>query len=196
MSCQVCGAFGNSYYNPEEFPATRIDIRARSGSVYTISVFESGKIQSTGGCWPEEAKISMKKVAKKMISKLDYKKVKFRNFEVQNILAVIDIGFPISLHQLCRVYPTVDYEPERFPAVRVRVPMAARATPVVQVATGPSSKAMSRRAAARLKETPKEEVVTVNVFSTGKITFTGGKSVTSIQTALTQLKDYLEISRI
>eukprot|EP01071_Lankesteria_metandrocarpae_P013412 Lankesteria_metandrocarpae@DN7153_c0_g1_i2.p2 len=135
----------------------------------------------------------MKKVAKKLINKLGYMDVKFEKFEVQNILAVIDVDHSINLHKLCELYRNVDYEPERFPVARIRVPMPPKT--VAQ----PTKKNLDldvKRSAARINHQPKEEVVSVNVFSTGKITFTGGKSIESIQRSLNEVRPFVQMSRL
>eukprot|EP01069_Polyplicarium_translucidae_P004493 Polyplicarium_translucidae@DN2592_c1_g1_i1.p2 len=160
-----------------------------SGSTYTVSLFESGKMQSTGGCWPEEARASMKKIAKRLKYQMGYTNIRFHSFEVQNLLAVIDNRQLVNLHQLCKVYPGSDYEPERFPAVRLRIPISK------EVSAAPA-KVHDAREHLRIKKVPKEEVVTVNVFSTGKISFTGGKSIESIQESLIRVRPYLEMCRM
>ncbi|UKJ87884.1 hypothetical protein MACJ_000325 [Theileria orientalis] len=43
-------------------------------------------------------------------------------------------------------------------------------------------------------KSPKEEVVTVNVFSSGNITFTGARSISSVQQALSHIYPYLNMA--
>ncbi|OII70946.1 transcription factor TBP [Cryptosporidium ubiquitum] len=115
--------FGNTYYDPQEFPAARADIPDKhTKSVVTISAFSNGKIQATGGVSVECTKNSLKKVVRKLRNK-GFKKAKLLSFEVHNIQAVIDAGFPIDLRVLREIYVFVDYEPERNPGLRIRIPV-------------------------------------------------------------------------
>lgn len=233
---------GNSYYNPEEFPALRIDVRGKSGSIYTLSLFESGKIQSTGGCRTYEVKTAMIKISKRLATKLNYK-INLKNFEIQNVLAVYDNCYPINLVKFVSDFNgIVDYEPDRFPAARVRIVVP----PLESVLKNSNCQAehdhskvtqekkknvsvklrrllmgelesekhclesvstdvavgsyMITNGAKRaytpntLKEAKvnKEESVTANVFSTGKITFTGAKSIRSLNYVVEILKPFVD----
>lgn len=228
---KCCMVLGNSYYSPAEFPALRVDVRGERSALFTISLFESGRIQSTGGCRPIEAKKAMIKIGRRLRQKLGYA-ITFQNFEIQNILAVYDAGFPVSLpHFSASFHGHVYYEPDRFPAARVRIPVPARtqlkkegdemkkeedqteqrvsaklrklmigdASPASEVSGGVGSymiTATARRPVTtrqRQEKMPKEETVTANVFSTGKITFTGAKSIASLNYALTKLKPVIGV---
>eukprot|EP00917_Polyrhabdina_sp_WS-2016_P012286 GHVP01027017.1.p1 GENE.GHVP01027017.1~~GHVP01027017.1.p1 ORF type:complete len:189 (-),score=35.87 GHVP01027017.1:897-1406(-) len=96
---KVSQILGNSYWQPSEFPSVRVDVKL-NGNAYTISIFETGKMQSTGGCRPEESKRSMMKISKKLRNNFPDLPIKFRDFQVQNILAVINLGHKISLSKL------------------------------------------------------------------------------------------------
>ncbi|KAH0481572.1 MAG: uncharacterized protein KVP18_001379 [Porospora cf. gigantea A] len=162
---KIVGNLGNAFLNTAEFPAARMDIKGKSGAIYTISLFDTGKMQ---------------KIAKKLKhTRALYPELSFKRFEVQNILAVLDVGHSVSLGMLCSIYPgDVDFEPDRFQAARFRVPMEEK----VKVSKG-------------LKQ-PKREVVTVNCFSTGKVTFTGGKSIESIVKSWDAIRDYVRESNM
>eukprot|EP00917_Polyrhabdina_sp_WS-2016_P012259 GHVP01026983.1.p1 GENE.GHVP01026983.1~~GHVP01026983.1.p1 ORF type:complete len:254 (-),score=46.52 GHVP01026983.1:648-1352(-) len=166
---KVSQILGNSYWQPSEFPSVRVDVKL-NGNAYTISIFETGKMQSTGGCRPEESKRSMMKISKKLRNNFPDLPIKFRDFQVQNILAVINLGHKISLSKLEKVYIDSDYEPQRFPALRARIPVDV-----------PDQRKMKSK-----------QVVTVNIFSTGNITFTGGKSPGSIEMALAVILPYIK----
>ncbi|XP_053992226.1 uncharacterized protein LOC128883659 [Hylaeus volcanicus] len=234
---------GNSYYNPEEFPALRIDVRGKSGSIYTLSLFESGKIQSTGGCRTYEVKTAMIKISKRLAAKLNYK-INLKNFEIQNVLAVYDNCYPINLVKFVSDFNgIVDYEPDRFPAARVRIVVPPLESALnnsnsqaeldhLKVTQEKKKKNVSvklRRllmgelesekhcleslstegavgsymitSGAKRAYTPhtlkeakinKEESVTANVFSTGKITFTGAKSIRSLNYVVEILKPFVD----
>eukprot|EP00920_Eleutheroschizon_duboscqi_P007555 GHVT01017229.1.p5 GENE.GHVT01017229.1~~GHVT01017229.1.p5 ORF type:complete len:123 (-),score=20.23 GHVT01017229.1:1137-1505(-) len=67
----------------------------------------------------------MKKIARRLRDHPSSRyPIRFSSFEVSNLLATYSVGFPIVLRLLCRLVPNVDYEPERFPAARIKVPMA------------------------------------------------------------------------
>lgn len=134
---------------------------------------------------PREAGICMKKVARRIRSRLGVR-IKFTNFEVHNLLAVIDLGCEINLPKLFALGPgQKDYEPEKFPALRVSMPVPpllesqARSRDPVLASNrmiGGNSMIQKREAARLLQEKKKKvEAVTASIFSNGKINFVGGK---------------------
>eukprot|EP01053_Blabericola_migrator_P007734 Blabericola_migrator_1__7733@NODE_394_length_8993_cov_144_363433_g314_i0_p3_GENE_NODE_394_length_8993_cov_144_363433_g314_i0NODE_394_length_8993_cov_144_363433_g314_i0_p3_ORF_typecomplete_len273_score46_29TBP/PF00352_21/2e06TBP/PF00352_21/9_6e16_NODE_394_length_8993_cov_144_363433_g314_i010631881 len=191
--------FINSYYNTKGFPALRIEVKGPlTGTCYTISLFDGGRIQSAGGCMPREAGICMKKVIRRIMQRLNVK-IEFSKFEVHNLLGVVDLGMEINLPKLHSLAPgTKDYEPEKFPALRVSLPVPklpqddkAQPTPsktdTIQV----------KKAAAKITQERKKkkvESITASIFSNGKINFVGGKSVKSIVMIIDELRPFIEAS--
>eukprot|EP00922_Rhytidocystis_sp_ex-Travisia-forbesii_P030688 GHVS01045303.1.p1 GENE.GHVS01045303.1~~GHVS01045303.1.p1 ORF type:complete len:232 (+),score=25.70 GHVS01045303.1:69-764(+) len=163
-----CCHFGNAVYNPEDFRCLRVDVRSTSGELISISIFSNGKMQATGGRTIASTRRSLKKVAKRLKSSpLNYP-VAFKKPEVSNMLAVFDLGYSINLVLLSRGCRGTDYEPERFPGARIKIPIP------------PSQSTAPRR---RQHGSSKEEVVTSSVFSTGKVSLVAGRSQESLQYA-------------
>ncbi|KAH8581544.1 transcription factor TFIID [Cryptosporidium sp. chipmunk genotype I] len=201
--------FGNTYYDPQEFPAARADIPDRhTKSVVTISAFSNGKIQATGGVSVECTKNSLKKVVRKLRNK-GFKKAKLLGFEVHNIQAVIDAGFPIDLRVLREIYVFVDYEPERNPGLRIRIPVLylynqgcnpeflQRQLLAHQYGTINQNKGRPERAnPPTLYRNGKIEIVTLTIHFSGKIGMAGGRSVEGLQKVLDYIKPYLIRSRL
>eukprot|EP00922_Rhytidocystis_sp_ex-Travisia-forbesii_P030689 GHVS01045305.1.p1 GENE.GHVS01045305.1~~GHVS01045305.1.p1 ORF type:complete len:170 (+),score=7.37 GHVS01045305.1:136-645(+) len=97
-----CCHFGNAVYNPDDFRCLRVDVKASSGDVVSISVFSNGKMQATGGRTVASTRRSLKKVAKRLKGPpLNYP-VAFKKPEVSNMLAVFDLGYSINLVHLSR----------------------------------------------------------------------------------------------
>eukprot|EP00922_Rhytidocystis_sp_ex-Travisia-forbesii_P030690 GHVS01045306.1.p1 GENE.GHVS01045306.1~~GHVS01045306.1.p1 ORF type:complete len:229 (+),score=20.74 GHVS01045306.1:110-796(+) len=178
-----CCHFGNAVYNPEDFRCLRIDVKSSSREVISISVFSNGKMQATGGRTVESTRRALKKVAKRLSGPpLNYQ-VAFKKPEVSNMLAVFDVGYSINLVLLSRGCRGTDYEPERFPGARIKIPIPpAHSTAPLRRQHGSS----------------KEEVVTASVFSTGKISLVAGRSQKSLyyaaETVERTVQDYRALS--
>lgn len=101
----------NSEYNPNRFSAVIMRIRQPKT---TALIFQSGKMVCTGAKSTAQSKEAAKKFAR-IVKKLDFP-VRFRNFQIQNIVATVDVEFPIRLEGLSlgehQKYCT--YEPELF----------------------------------------------------------------------------------
>ncbi|KAJ1608591.1 transcription factor TFIID [Cryptosporidium canis] len=201
--------FGNTYYDPQEFPAARVDVLDRlTKSVVTISVFSNGKTQATGGVSVGCTKNSLKKIARKLRKK-GLRKAKLLGFEVHNIQAVIDAGFPIDLRVLREIYVFVDYEPERNPGLRIRIPVLylghqecnpeylQRQLLAHQYGNVGQNKDTSGRAISPAScKNAKIEIVTLTIHFSGKIGMAGGRSVDGLQRVLDYIKPYLVRSRL
>ncbi|KAJ1611828.1 transcription factor TFIID [Cryptosporidium canis] len=222
--------FGNTYYDPQEFPAAslglslhplgiltpvfnlsnlRVDVLDRlTKSVVTISVFSNGKTQATGGVSVGCTKNSLKKIARKLRKK-GLKKAKLLGFEVHNIQAVIDAGFPIDLRVLREIYVFVDYEPERNPGLRIRIPVLylgdqecnpeylQRQLLAHQYGNVGQNKDKSGRANSPAScKNAKIEIVTLTIHFSGKIGMAGGRSVDGLQRVLDYIRPYLVRSRL
>ena len=100
-----------SEYSPKRFPAVILRIRKPKT---TALVFSSGKMVVTGARSPEEAKVAARKFAW-IVRKVGFDKVKFRGFQLQNMLGTVDVGFPIRLEGLSLHHVAYcSYEPEIF----------------------------------------------------------------------------------
>ncbi|OII77106.1 TATA-box-binding protein [Cryptosporidium andersoni] len=186
-------SFGNTYYEPCEFPAARVDIQhLESNSIVTMSVFSNGKLQATGGATVAASKVSMKKLIIKL-RRLGMNKAKLLNFEVHNIQAVVDAGFPINLRLLCSNYIYVDYEPERNPGAKIRIPPDY----INDKECNPEylhkkTLASQYNNGSKLKI----EIVTLTVHFSGKIGMAGARSINSLDKVLNYIKPYLIKSRL
>lgn len=65
----------------------------------TALVFASGKMVITGAKTEDDSRVAARKYAR-LIQKLDYPNVKFKDFKVQNIVGSCDVKFPIRLEGL------------------------------------------------------------------------------------------------
>lgn len=126
---------------------------------------------------PREAGMCMKQVAKRLAKCMGIK-VKFRNFEVHNLLAVVDLGHPVDLWKLYSLAPGVkEYEPSKFPALRVTIPVPQTGHEAGEHVNKRQKIHDQAREAARINhdKTKKKEVITTSIFSNGKMNFVGGK---------------------
>ncbi|CAD7940466.1 unnamed protein product [Amoebophrya sp. A120] len=106
----VCRA-RNIEYNPKKAPS--LIVRHRDPRA-TALVYETGRVMITGARSPDEAKLAGKKVAK-MFQKIGYPNAKFTNYQLENLIAIADLGFPLRLEGIAydfREYSS--YEPEMF----------------------------------------------------------------------------------
>ncbi|KAH7695515.1 hypothetical protein AAVH_37425, partial [Aphelenchoides avenae] len=107
----------NAEYNPKRFAAVIMRIRQPKT---TALIFRSGKIVCTGAKCEEDSKAAARKYAR-IIQKLGFK-AKFTEFKVQNIVASVDLKFPVRLEALCLAHDQFStYEPELFPGLIYRM---------------------------------------------------------------------------
>ena len=86
----------------------------------TALIFASGKIVCTGAKSEKAAKEATRKYAK-IIQKLDFP-AKFKDFKIQNVVASVDLKFPIRLEGLAYSHGAFSqYEPELFPGLVFRM---------------------------------------------------------------------------
>eukprot|EP01126_Amoeba_proteus_P044245 TRINITY_DN4908_c0_g1_i4.p1 TRINITY_DN4908_c0_g1~~TRINITY_DN4908_c0_g1_i4.p1 ORF type:complete len:184 (+),score=35.00 TRINITY_DN4908_c0_g1_i4:47-598(+) len=108
----------NAEYNPRRFAAVIMRIREPKT---TALIFSSGKMVITGAKSEELARNAGRRYAK-IILKLGFEQVKFKEFKVQNIVASADVRFPVRLEALSmehRHFST--YEAELFPGLIYRM---------------------------------------------------------------------------
>ncbi|XP_055547708.1 TBP-related factor [Wyeomyia smithii] len=107
----------NSEYNPSRFHGVVMRIRDPR---CTALVFRSGKIVCTGARNEHDANLAARKFAR-IIQKIGYS-VRFLDFKVQNLVATVDLRFPIRLENLNQVHGQFSsYEPELFPGLIYRM---------------------------------------------------------------------------
>ncbi|XP_053697887.1 TBP-related factor [Sabethes cyaneus] len=107
----------NSEYNPSRFHGVVMRIRDPR---CTALVFRSGKIVCTGARNEHDANLAARKFAR-IIQKVGYN-VRFLDFKVQNLVATVDLRFPIRLENLNQVHGQFSsYEPELFPGLIYRM---------------------------------------------------------------------------
>eukprot|EP01012_Entosiphon_sulcatum_P056077 TRINITY_DN7909_c0_g1_i1.p1 TRINITY_DN7909_c0_g1~~TRINITY_DN7909_c0_g1_i1.p1 ORF type:complete len:293 (+),score=66.58 TRINITY_DN7909_c0_g1_i1:38-880(+) len=149
----------NMEYNPQSFSACVMRMREPRA---TALIFSTGKMILTGCKSEEEAKLAAKKCAR-LIQKLGFN-VRFLQYRVQNVVALIDVRFPIRLEQLHRRYLTEStYEPEVFPSLTYRLT---------------------------------EPKLTAMIFCSGKVVFTGARSVADIRLAIPKICKMLDCMRV
>lgn len=88
----------NSEYNPQRFHGVVMRIREPR---CTSLIFRSGKLVCTGARNEVDANLAARKFAR-IIQKLGHN-VKFIDFKVQNLVATVDLRFPIRLENLNQV---------------------------------------------------------------------------------------------
>ncbi|KAM0890248.1 hypothetical protein ACQ4PT_027162 [Festuca glaucescens] len=107
----------NAEYNPKRFAAVIMRIREPKT---TALVFASGKMVCTGAKSEQQSKLAARKYAR-IIQKLNFP-AKFKDFEIQNIVASCDVKFPIRLEGLAYSHGAfASYEPELFPGLIYRM---------------------------------------------------------------------------
>ncbi|CAD7967518.1 unnamed protein product [Amoebophrya sp. A25] len=101
----------NIEYNPKKAPS--LIVRQRDPRA-TALVYETGRVMITGAANPEDAKLAGKKTAK-LFQAIGYKEAKFVNYQLENLVAIADLGFPIRLEGVAFDYrDQACYEPELF----------------------------------------------------------------------------------
>ncbi|XP_055594817.1 TBP-related factor [Uranotaenia lowii] len=107
----------NTEYNPARFHGVVMRIREPR---CTALVFRTGKIVCTGARNEADANLAARKFAR-IIQKLGYP-VRFLEFKIQNLVAVVDLRFPVRLENLNQVHGQFSsYEPEIFPGLIYRM---------------------------------------------------------------------------
>ncbi|CAO1307104.1 unnamed protein product [Diamesa serratosioi] len=107
----------NSEYNPQRFHGVVMRIRDPR---CTALIFRSGKLVCTGARNELDAHLAARKFAR-IIQKLGHN-VKFIDFKIQNLVATVDLRFPIRLENLNQMHGQFSsYEPELFPGLIYRM---------------------------------------------------------------------------
>eukprot|EP00923_Selenidium_pygospionis_P023848 GHVN01041514.1.p1 GENE.GHVN01041514.1~~GHVN01041514.1.p1 ORF type:complete len:192 (-),score=22.41 GHVN01041514.1:1830-2405(-) len=133
----------------------------------------------TGATSVTLARTAMIKLGKRITRKL-HVPVKFTGFEVKNLFGSIHLGFGINMRGLFTLiskdYPQrVEFNPEKQSGVKIQFPIEA---------------AESLKKPPLLAKKEKKEVVTVNIFHSGKATVTGARSEESVKATIATLHHY------
>ena len=133
-------------------------------------IYRTGKIVITGGCNEEELKKAARHSAKLIKSKgFD---VKFRNFEITNMSASYDVGFKIHLTKLCENLGK-EYNDKN----------SKKIENVVHYEPEHFSS---------LKYWMKDPKLTIIIFASGKIIFTGAKEKDDFKKALKKIYTWVK----
>nr|VZI07419.1 unnamed protein product [Spirometra erinaceieuropaei] len=107
----------NAEYNPRRFPGCVVRLREPR---VTCLIFGTGKMVCTGGRSEEQNNLGARKCAR-VLQKLGFP-VLFINFRIQNVVAIVDLKFPIRLEGLLLANEQMaQYEPEIFPGLVYRI---------------------------------------------------------------------------
>jgi transcription initiation factor TFIID TATA-box-binding protein len=149
---KMAATLSNTEYNPEQFPGLVIRIRDPKTSAL---IFSSGKVVCTGARSMDKVEESIKKIIKSL-EKINVKiKVK-PEIKIQNIVASGNIGMDLNLNTLAMKLDNTEYEPEQFPGLVYKLPMAKATFLLFSngkiVCTGTKSEAEVHAAVAKLIE--------------------------------------------
>lgn len=161
--------------------------------IINVSLFANGKLICTGNNSVEACKIAMKKIENKL-KEYNVKNIKLRRVTITNILAVYNAGFSIVLPLLAQYYKNVDYDPNVFPACKVKI--------ALENSSGKSVKAVKQQEevnelawATTSKENNADngtcDIISASIFSTGNITLTGAKNYENLKRTIRILLPYL-----
>jgi transcription initiation factor TFIID TATA-box-binding protein len=117
---KMAATLSNTEYNPEQFPGLVIRIRDPKT---TALIFSTGKVVCTGARSMDKVRESIKQIIKSL-EKIGIKiKVK-PEIKIQNIVASGSIGMDLNLNTLAMKLDNTEYEPEQFPGLVYKIPMA------------------------------------------------------------------------
>jgi len=105
-------------YNPRKCQAVLFRMRYPKT---TAMIYPSGRVSVAGSKSEADALYAARKMAK-IIQKVGYKEAVCADFKVENIIARVDMEFPVRLEQIAYDYKTcATYEPELFPGCVFRM---------------------------------------------------------------------------
>ncbi|SOV19058.1 transcription initiation TFIID-like, putative [Plasmodium sp. gorilla clade G2] len=159
--------------------------------IINVSIFSNGKIICTGNNSIEACKVAMKKIEKKL-KQLNFKNIKLKKITITNILAVYNVGFSIVLPLFAQYYKSVDYDPNVFPACKVKIALMNDDNKSNDNNEHNDNNYAWCNAKNTIdKDKSKVDIVSASIFSTGNITLTGGKSYENLQKCINILLPYL-----
>lgn len=107
-----------AHYVPQKFSG--LLIRKLKPFKSHCQVYRNGKITVNGARSTEQAQI-LANMYCDLIKKQGYKNAEVKNFKVVNIVASLNLGFPVKLENLHKFFDRVIYEPEIFPGASFRL---------------------------------------------------------------------------
>jgi len=108
----------NTEFNPRRFAAVIMRLREPRA---TALIFASGKMVITGAKSAHNAMLAAKKFSY-IVERVGFKPQDLIDFQVQNIVGTVDVGFPIRLEGLVYAHSRfASYEPELFPGLIYRL---------------------------------------------------------------------------
>lgn len=104
-------------YRPDRFMGLIVHVPEGSALV-----FEDGQVVTTGSRGVEEALAQMEHV-RELLAKAGAETSRVDGFQVRNMVVSVDLGSNIPLEQAALAFPDedVEYEPEHFPGIVVRL---------------------------------------------------------------------------
>eukprot|EP00912_Choanoflagellata_sp_UC4_P001050 UC4_evm3s647 len=167
----LCQRARNTVWNERRFPAAIMRILKPVRA--TANIFKSGKVVVTGAKNPDQCEYAAKKITKSIQKAMGglgdtfSKKIKFRNFKVNNIAGVCKYGHYINLAELlaeCSTsFGTATFEPEIFPGLIFK------------------------------HQSPR---ITITIFHNGSITLTGARKIEDMKIGLSSIEPLLDKVRL
>ena len=115
--------FSQSYaceFQPSRFAAASIRRKERKGFRSTALAFTSGKFVITGCRSPLEALLASRKYIS-MLNRLGDERLSFIDFNIQNIVSSVDMGYPLLIQEMLRQRTdTCSWERRKFPGLVFR----------------------------------------------------------------------------
>lgn len=161
--------------------------------IINVSLFANGKLICTGNNSVEACKIAMKKIENKL-KEYNVKNIKLRRVTITNILAVYNAGFSIVLPLLAQYYKNVDYDPNVFPACKVKIALensSGKSAKVVKHQEEVNELAWATTSKENNSYNDTYDIISASIFSTGNITLTGAKNYENLKRTIRILLPYL-----
>ena len=152
----MAATLSNTEYNPEQFPGLVLRIKEPKT---TALIFSSGKVVCTGAKSMEKVDESIQKIIESL-KKINIQiKIKPKIY-VQNMVAAGNVNMDLNLNKLAMKLDNTEYEPEQFPGLVYKLPMAKATFLLFSngkiVCTGTKSEEQVHEAVEKLKDNLKK----------------------------------------
>lgn len=114
---KIVKALDNARYDPEVFPGIAYKSENPPAS---FLIFSSGKMNCVGARSLKDALLAVRKLTAKL-KKCGVKIRKPPRVEIQNIVASLEFGRTFDLESIAKTFENVEYEPEVFPGLVMRL---------------------------------------------------------------------------
>ena len=153
---KMAATLSNTEYNPEQFPGLVLRIKEPKT---TALIFSSGKVVCTGAKSMEKVDESIQKIIESL-KKINIQiKIKPKIY-VQNMVAAGNVNMDLNLNKLAMKLDNTEYEPEQFPGLVYKLPMAKATFLLFSngkiVCTGTKSEEQVHEAVEKLKDNLKK----------------------------------------